>query len=385
MIHNKAFPKRRQKPIRAAVVIPGLGAGGAERSFVTLARHLQGIEIERFVIRTRSTVSEELLAELRSICPVIEFADGDEDFRSKIFINCSRVHVVLTWGLADLAHLRADISDVPFIDVCHTSAVWESVARVMKGSAEGANYLAAVSESARDAYPEEFRDSVRVIHNGIESSRCAPRMGRELVRRSWGIKDDQRVALYCGRFSDEKRPISLIDSLPEDVLLIAAGPDSEKKIEFAQAASSRAPGRTAFVPFSTHVGDLMAAADALVMPSLTEAHPLTMFEAFFARLPVVACDWPFLDEAVPGYPLKWRDLVVAIPVEFTTPQLRDAFDVAAKSRTNDRVLKAHLVTCDHFLADQMAARWELYIEECLRRWNSYAINPPMVINGGTRR
>lgn len=387
MIHNQRFPKQRRPSIRVAVIIPGLGAGGAERCFVTLAKHFIGVRVESIIVRKGKGADRQLAAEARSVSGCYLHLSHDEnDFRKTIGSRVYGDHVdaVLTWGLADLRDLISALN-APVIDICHTSAEWKTLTPVMAGTAEGANYLVAVSEAARDSYPEEYRSQVRIIPNGIEPSRCSPRMGRDHVRRSWGIAPDQMVALYVGRFADEKRPISLIDSLPDGWLLVAAGPDSDKKTEFAVAAQARAPGRTAFVPFSTNVGDLMAMADCLVMPSLTEAHPLTMFEAMFAELPIVCCEFKFLDESPEGLPIKWRDLVEPIPVNFDRADLSSAMNRAADARSFERTLNAHRIVCRNYLADQMAARYERMIFDSVREWLSYSIDPPLIYNGEASR
>lgn len=379
MIHNSAFPKKRQPAVKAIVVIPGLGAGGAERCFVTLAKHFLGVKIVAFIVRNRDSASPELVSEAKATGAEVVFPLGStaDDFARAINHWAERSHIALTWGLADLAALRRD-ADIPFIDICHTASEWDGLKPVMAGTAEGANFLAAVSASAAGSYPVEVQGQVTVIHNGIEAERAAPRAGRDRVRSAWRLSPDQKVALYVGRFSREKRPEMLLD-LPDDWILVAAGPESEGKDSFAAAARQRRPGRTAFVPFSTHVGDLMVMADRLIMPSVTEAHPLTMFEAFYAKLPVICCDFPFLRESWRSPPddhLAFRDLVTTIPIDFQPADL-----LAALNDDPPNVDLAHDVTCEHFLAGSMAARYEHFIAKCLSRWVSFAIDPPLIYNG----
>lgn len=377
MLSNSVFPTERTRSIRALILVPGLGAGGAERAFVTLAKHFQAVEVAAIIVRQTGNASRSLLDEAARVTRVV--TPAEVDFVDAVEREAEAVHVVLTWGIADLALVRKRIAR-PFIDVSHTAGEWEQLRPVMAKAAEGANYLAAVSQSAAAAYPEDYRSEVRIIPNGIEPSRCSPRLGREDCRRSWGIADDQPVALYLGRFSEEKRPLELIDALTlNGFTLIAAGPPSAMKNEFAAKAARVVPGRTAFPPFSTHVGDLFACADCLAMPSATEAHPLALLEAFFAKCPVVACDWPTLAEPFGGS--TYRDHVWPIPIDFNPRDLSNAMVEAAALSKSEKVLNAHDVVAEHYLADRMAARWERFIYDVLKEWFSYSVFPPLVFNG----
>lgn len=378
MLSNSVFPTERTRSIRALIVVPGLGAGGAERSFVTLAKHFQAVEVTAIVVRQTANASPALMGEAARVTRVV--APEDRDFVDAVEREAERAHVVLTWGISDLALVRRRI-ERPVIDVSHTSGEWDRLRPIMAKAAEGANYLAAVSASAAEAYPEAFRGEVRVIPNGIEPSRCSPRLGREDCRRSWGIGEDEPVALYLGRFSEEKRPLLLLDALSSapKFKLLAAGPPSAMKNEFAASAARRLPGRTAFPAFSTHVGDLLACADCLVMPSATEAHPLTLLEAFFAKCPVVACDWPSLAE--PFGPSTYRDHVWHVPVDFRPDLLASRMVEARAGAKTERVFEAHDIVAEHYLADRMAARWERMIFDVLKEWFSYSVFPPIVFNG----
>lgn len=378
MLSNGVFPTARTRSIRALIVIPGLGAGGAERCFVTLAKHFQAVETTAIVVRQTDNASPELMGEAARATRVV--TPDDAGFVAAVEREAERAHVVLTWGLSDLATIRRRI-DRPFIDVSHTAGEWEQLRPIMAKAAEGANYLAAVSVAAAKAYPEQYRDEVRIVPNGIEPSRCSPRLGREDCRRSWGLGEDEPVALFLGRFAVEKRPLALLDALQHSAhfKLLAAGPPSAMKNEFAAQAARRYPGRTGFPPFSTHVGDLLAVADCLVMPSSTEAHPLTLLEAFYAKCPVVACDWPSLKE--PFGPSFYEDHVWRLPIDFSPADLASRMVEASAGRESERVFTAHDIVAEHYLADRMAARWERLIFEVLKEWFSYSVFPPLVFNG----
>lgn len=115
---------------------------------------------------------------------------------------------------------------------------------------------------------------------------------RAELRSRLGIKSDQKVVLYSGRFIERKRVTDLIQalSLIKDkdkfvLLLIGSGPDKEK-IE----TQAKNEGVVTLFPGFIHQEELSKyyhASDVLVLPSSAEPWGLVVNEAVSSRLPVV--------------------------------------------------------------------------------------------------
>jgi glycosyltransferase involved in cell wall biosynthesis len=108
----------------------------------------------------------------------------------------------------------------------------------------------------------------------------------------------RRGALFVGRLSKEKGVLNLVDawkSLPDIPLAIVGDGPARERLEAV------APSHIRFLGWRNpdEVRDLMAGAQALLMPSLWyEGFPMTLLEAFSAGLPVLASRLGALAELV---------------------------------------------------------------------------------------
>jgi len=131
----------------------------------------------------------------------------------------------------------------------------------------------------------------RVVPMGVDVA--AWRGGdRASARRALGLNGF--TVLFLGRLIHDKGADRAIDALPDGVELLIAGEGPERAALQARAASqASARGRLArCVRFLGEVRgaqkrDLLAAADALVVPSRLDGAPTVIAEAWSAGLPVV--------------------------------------------------------------------------------------------------
>ena len=118
---------------------------------------------------------------------------------------------------------------------------------------------------------------------------------RRRVRAELGI-GDEFVALFSGKFIDRKRPLDvlraceLLASRDRRVrpLFVGDGP-LRSTIQDLARTSSAGPVVTGFVNQSSIPG-IYAAADALVVSSSYDPHPLVVTEASMLGLPIVVSD-----------------------------------------------------------------------------------------------
>lgn len=172
-------------------------------------------------------------------------------------------------------------------DTAATAALvfYEGVARALGNLTNG---VAAVSEPlARKLRKWTRAAPVHLIPNGIPATEpCTPEE-RVAARQILAIPDDAPVLAVLGRLSPEKghtalfRALKTIASRPT-VLVAGNGPLEATLRAEAQGLDVR------WLGFVAATRPIYAAADAVVMPSLTEGLPLTALEAMSLGRPVVA-------------------------------------------------------------------------------------------------
>jgi glycosyltransferase involved in cell wall biosynthesis len=139
-------------------------------------------------------------------------------------------------------------------------------------------------------------DRVEVIPNGVPVAAFTPtpaadRPARRRVLASsiaLGLDPDQPLVGYLGALSAEKDPLLAVEAMAHltDAQLVVAG---EGPLADAVRARATAVGRAHVIGAVSDVAGLLAACDALVVPSRSEGIPAVTIEAGLAGLPVVAC------------------------------------------------------------------------------------------------
>ena len=138
------------------------------------------------------------------------------------------------------------------------------------------------------------RARVRVIPNGVDTNlfRPGPRTGR--VREPCGIEDDAIVIGHVARFSPVKNHAMLIDAFAQVVhvrprtflVLVGDGPLRARVEEQVNALGLASHVR--FLGLVADLHDVYRDFDILVLPSTTEAAPMSLLEAMSTGLPIVA-------------------------------------------------------------------------------------------------
>lgn len=139
-------------------------------------------------------------------------------------------------------------------------------------------------------------DGAVVIHNGVDLDRYRPTPPEERLRlrRSLGWPDGP-VLLYAGRLSPEKRLVEFLGVFaegvrgrPEGPVLVLAG-DGPREGELRAAVERLGlSSRVRLLPATPDVRGLYAAADAFVLPSLSEGLSNSLLEAMASGLAVLA-------------------------------------------------------------------------------------------------
>jgi glycosyltransferase involved in cell wall biosynthesis len=144
-------------------------------------------------------------------------------------------------------------------------------------------------------------DRIRPIPNGVPAARfpLADPATRHDARVALGLPLDAPVVSYVGAFSVEKNPAAAIRAAgrSRDLVLVLSG-DGPQREELTRLANDVARGRVVFAGVTQQPHAVLAASDALLLPSHTEGMPAVAIEAAFTGIPVVASDVGALREVV---------------------------------------------------------------------------------------
>ncbi len=182
------------------------------------------------------------------------------------------------------------------------------------------------------------RAPIHVIPNGIAIGRLPTDAERRTARETLGIPDRAQVVAFVGRLSPEKGPEVLLGAARGSGLLVLVAGDGPLRGVLEAEGAGRALRFLGFVP---DVGQVLAAADLLALPSRTEGLPMAVLEAMAAGVPVVASAVGSLPEVLgdgagvlvpPGDVEALRDALVRL----ADPGPRHALALAARARVESR-------------------------------------------------
>lgn len=224
------------------------------------------------------------------------------------------------WLVCHAAITLADAFDVPLVATIHATEAgrhsgWLStpLSRQIHSTewwlVHRADRVVTCSAAMRDEVATLFDldpDSITVIRNGITARQWhVTKKQVNKARARWAPKD-QRLLLYFGRLEYEKGVQDLITALPlicrehPTTRLVIAGVGGQRDLLEEHASTQRVRNN---VIFAGHLPDddlatLLAAADAVVLPSRYEPFGLVALEAAAAGAPLVASTAGGLREVV---------------------------------------------------------------------------------------
>jgi glycosyltransferase involved in cell wall biosynthesis len=153
-----------------------------------------------------------------------------------------------------------------------------------------------ISTSVARRFPRALARKVRVVHNGVDLERFAPREPSGPLRRALGVADGARVVVSVGRFVAFKGYAHLLDAA---ALLDARSPGvhwvlvGEGELRDGLEAQTRRLGLAPQVHFTgwrDDIPDLLALGDCFVLPSVEEPFGRVLIEAMAMARPIVATD-----------------------------------------------------------------------------------------------
>jgi glycosyltransferase involved in cell wall biosynthesis len=186
-------------------------------------------------------------------------------------------------------------------------------------------------------------DQVIAIPNGLQPSRITEGADRAQVRASLRVGDQDILLLAVGRLAKQKGfeySIKAVDALRRQglkVVLAIAGEGEERKALEDLCTSNGTAAFVRLLGFRTDLGDLLSAADIVVLPSLWEGLSLALLEGMAAAKPIVTTAIGSNVEvtrngscAVLVPPASTPDLVSAITSLVASPARADALGRSAR-------------------------------------------------------
>jgi len=209
----------------------------------------------------------------------------------------------------------------------------------------------ASAESVRDYYIRQVHASpakVEVIYNAVDWSMLDETVPRAEMRQSLGVPEDAMVACIIARLTEQKAHRYLFEALAgtpalASMHLLVIGDGDLREALLAQVREAGLDRRVHFLGPRRDLGNLLAASDIFVMPSLWEGLPLSMLLALGRGLGVVATRVAGIPEVVKDgetgllvEPADANGLGVALVRLATDPALRARLGAAARGFVRPR-------------------------------------------------
>ncbi len=294
--------------MRVVLLTTDLRPGGAPLRLARLARLLAARDVTVHVgcLSTRGPVSDALEAD-----GIATFAcDARDRFdlaaiprlgRALAAIRPDLVHATLTHANV-AARATGWALRIPVIGSTATIEQERSTHRVLERNTISLDAAHLVnSRAVRDHVCEAFGappERVYVVPPLVRTD--AAQADRNVARARLGVRSDAFVLGWMGRFDPAKRSQQVVACLAkpgcEDALalLVGDGPLRDSAIAMAEYLGVR--DRATFPGWLDRPWELLAAADVLLLPSLTEGMPNAALEALSAGIPVIGSDIPALRE-----------------------------------------------------------------------------------------
>jgi glycosyltransferase involved in cell wall biosynthesis len=292
----------RATPLRVLHCIASMEGGGAERQLAYLAGELPALGWDVHVALLRGGPN---LARLERTGATLHWLRAANNHDPRVPLQLARLMRALRADIVQTWLLQMDVA-------AGASAAWLRVPFVM------------TERVCEDAYPRGVKTALRrtigraaraivsnsaggdrywthlpaggpmriIVANGLPLEEIAATPPADLT--AYGLRPDDRLVLYAGRFSAQKNLPCLVDALAGvsservRVLLCGEGPDRD---EIAVLVDSRGLADRVLLPgYVDNLWGLMKRADVFVSISTFEGHPNTVLEALACGCRLVVSD-----------------------------------------------------------------------------------------------
>jgi glycosyltransferase involved in cell wall biosynthesis len=207
------------------------------------------------------------------------------------------------------------------------------------------------AESVRDFYIEQVGadpEKIDVIYNAVDWAQLTATVDRDTLRAQSGVPPGAPLAGIIARLTEQKAHAHLFESMAktaglEALHLLVVGDGHLRPSLEALSSSLGLADRIHFLGARRDLGNILAAIDMFVMPSLWEGLPLSMVLAMGGGLPVIATRVAGIPEVVqdgetgllvpPADPVRLGEALVTLVRD---AGLRSRLGSAAKARVLPR-------------------------------------------------
>jgi len=197
------------------------------------------------------------------------------------------------------------------------------------------------------------KEKITLLRNVIDPEALEDRSQSLSFRKEFNIPQDMFTVTYIGRISPEKGLHYLLESASHvkekipGIKIVIAGDGTELDILKNHVRKTGLENHVIFTGYREDVGSILRASDVFVNPSLTEGFPLSILEAMYCKVPVVAT-------AVGGIPEIMKTGESGILIEpRNSEELADALVMLFKdSKARERISQnAYRIVTQEYLID----------------------------------
>lgn len=345
--------------MRVVFVAGSAQMGGTERNVLRLADALlgRGVSVEVVLLSDGGALAEAYRARQIPVTAI------PWSYRARAFpAEMGRLTAALEKRQPDVVHgygypaiwwgtlAALEVGSAARVIAIQAWDTWKRRAEVLldRAQAPAVNLAIADGEGARrfavkqQGLPPE---RTRTVYDGADVAELAPTRPREATRAALGIAGDAPAIGVVARLDDVHKGQSVLLRAAPRILaavpaatIVLVGDGADRAALEALAAQTRITGQVRFAETRTDLGDVLAALDLLVIPSLRfESVPKILVEGMAVGRPIVASrvgDIPELLEdgrtgrlVPPGDPLALADAILAC---LSDPLNAAALGVAAR-------------------------------------------------------
>lgn len=297
---NDGRPDRALARFRVGIEVRSLDRGGLEGVVAQLVRGLPAEGVLPVVFCTER--GGALADELRREGATVEVLTSDD--RATEMGVLLREHAIdlLNPHFSTVGTAPAAALGIPVVATLHNAYAWVGAGAWddFRTAARGVTAWIAVSRSVADFCARRFAIDparIEVIPNGARFGRARDSIVERRRRRErLGIQAEAELLVQVGAVSRVKSQLALVDAVAElrhrrpSLVAWIAGPVAESDYEETvrrRIAESGLDGRVVLAGARDDVHEILAAADAFVLPSVIEGSSLAALEALGSGVPVV--------------------------------------------------------------------------------------------------
>ncbi|MEL6307848.1 MAG: glycosyltransferase family 4 protein [Chloroflexota bacterium] len=298
--------------MRVIIMISSLAMAGTERNIVSVAPYIkaQGIDLRLVSMNTRrdSPLADEFASTgiPRFDLAAKRMTDLKAWQRFTDYLRAEKIDVIHaqdqdTIIFGALAHHRIGTPTVMsrhvLFEPADTMRENMRAKMVLTAARRGFDKVIAVSEAVRQDFSQLADislDKIETVYNGLDIDRFMVDTPKATLREKFGWDTDARIITMVAALRRGKGHEVLFDAVPKikeavpnaHIMLIGDG-------EIAEQIKTQAQPHSDVITFlgqRTDVPELLAASDALTLPSWAEALPTVLIEAGAAGLPCVSTD-----------------------------------------------------------------------------------------------